>query len=659
MQSLASALAGYIGAHPGLATLLVFLLAASESVVLVGALVPGTAILVALSAMIGMGRLPLWPILAAAVAGAVAGDGFSYWIGHHWRERIAAVWPFSRHPALLERGHAFFARHGAKSLFVARFTPGVRAVIPVLAGSAGMAPGRFIVANVGSALVWAPSHVLPGALAGLGLGIAGRVSGRLLALLVVLALAAAVAVLLLRLILRLLLPRAGRLRLELVQALRQRPTSAGRRLALLLLDPQDGLRPLLLPGLPLAGLVVAFVALTEEVLDRAGVTRVDRALNNFFSELRSDPGDDAMIFLTSFGDWPVMVATVTALSGSVLLQGRRRLAGALALVMGFCAALTTVLKVALGVARPGPPQPGLEAFGFPSGHASAAVTLFGLLAWMALSGGSPAVRRHLPPLLATMAALIAASRLYLGAHWPSDVLGGLLLGLSLVLLTALAFRNRPPQATGGALAAALCTFLATGALWAIWHGPAAEQRYARSAPPLVELSREAWLSGGWRSLPRARLDLAGEGDEEPIVLQWAGPEGALEAALRAEGWEPAVVPTLVTLGRFLGRNSAADLLVLPRLDDGRRPRLLMIRPELGDGAGRRAVLAAWPSGVEVDGIPLLLVGLWQERISHPLSLVTFVDEVEGTMAPLQLPDVVACRDGAYAVLLGPTGDTCG
>ena len=117
----------WLAANPALAVGIVFLLAASESLVIIGALIPGTAVLLALSAAVGLGQLPFWPILIGAIAGAIAGDGLSYWLGHRYRDDIVRVWPLSRHPGVLDKGRAFFARHGGKSVLIARFTPARRA----------------------------------------------------------------------------------------------------------------------------------------------------------------------------------------------------------------------------------------------------------------------------------------------------------------------------------------------------------------------------------------------------------------------------------------------------------------------------------------------------------------------------------------------------
>lgn len=167
MTEIVGAVSGLIAAHPGLTWAIAFLVAAGESVVVVGAFVPGTPILLAIGAAGSLGHVSLTGVIVAAILGAVLGDGVSYWIGHRHRDRLLAGWPFAMRPALLARGQAFIARFGVPSVALARFLPGVRAVVPVVAGMFGMRPLPFYAANVASALVWAPVHILPGALVGL------------------------------------------------------------------------------------------------------------------------------------------------------------------------------------------------------------------------------------------------------------------------------------------------------------------------------------------------------------------------------------------------------------------------------------------------------------------------------------------------------------
>lgn len=90
-----------------------------------------------------------------------------------------------------------------------------------------------------------------------------------------------------------------------------------------------------------------------------------------------------------------------------------------------------LLKIAIGRARPES-----AAFGFPSGHATAAAAFFGAVLYLA---GSlrPASRRALRALAVACIVLVGLARIILRAHWPSDVLGGITLGLGLATIAAL------------------------------------------------------------------------------------------------------------------------------------------------------------------------------------------------------------------------------
>jgi undecaprenyl-diphosphatase len=104
-----NALLAFITYHPGLAYGLIFLVSFSESLALVGLLMPGTVIMFGVGAVVATGSLGLAPVLLLAMAGAIAGDGISYWLGHYYKERLVEIWPFSRYPEMLKKGEAFFS----------------------------------------------------------------------------------------------------------------------------------------------------------------------------------------------------------------------------------------------------------------------------------------------------------------------------------------------------------------------------------------------------------------------------------------------------------------------------------------------------------------------------------------------------------------------
>jgi membrane protein DedA with SNARE-associated domain len=158
-------LIAFVSAHPELAYLTLFLAALLEAVPVVGSLVPGSTIILALSALVPGGELKLGPVFAAAIAGALVGDGTAFWVGHRSQREILSAWPMTNYPRVVAQSEAFFNRWGALAVFFARFVPPIRAFVPITSGALGMPPLRFYGVNIPAILVWAAAHILPGVLA--------------------------------------------------------------------------------------------------------------------------------------------------------------------------------------------------------------------------------------------------------------------------------------------------------------------------------------------------------------------------------------------------------------------------------------------------------------------------------------------------------------
>ena len=173
MESFFSALVNFVSAHPHYAHIAVFLLALSEAIPVVGTVVPGSTLVVAISALATSADVNPWILLIAATTGAIAGDGFSFWLGQRYRGTILNTWPLNRYPQLIVQSEKFITRYGVASVFLARFTAVVRAFVPLISGILQMSPRQFYVANILSAVTWAPAHVFPGVVLAMVLQLSG------------------------------------------------------------------------------------------------------------------------------------------------------------------------------------------------------------------------------------------------------------------------------------------------------------------------------------------------------------------------------------------------------------------------------------------------------------------------------------------------------
>lgn len=161
--------AAFIARHGVWAGPLLGLMTFGESLVLVGAFVPATALMAATGVLVAADVLSPAPVLFWGCVGAILGEALSYHLG---RRAGPAIW---RHRGLrsqrksVARARLYFRRYGATSIFLGRFLGPLQAVVPLTAGATGMGQGRFHVANVLSALIWTPAMLAPGYVAAGGL----------------------------------------------------------------------------------------------------------------------------------------------------------------------------------------------------------------------------------------------------------------------------------------------------------------------------------------------------------------------------------------------------------------------------------------------------------------------------------------------------------
>lgn len=150
------AVLAFVREYRALMPIVVFILAFGESLAFVSLIFPFWGMLVALGALVGAsGSLDFWLVMTAAAVGAALGDWLSYWLGYHYHDQIARMWPLNRYPDLLPKGRKFFDKWGAWAIVIGRFSGPLRASVPIVAGAVEMPAMTFQIANWTSAFLWA------------------------------------------------------------------------------------------------------------------------------------------------------------------------------------------------------------------------------------------------------------------------------------------------------------------------------------------------------------------------------------------------------------------------------------------------------------------------------------------------------------------------
>jgi membrane-associated protein len=152
-------LAVFVQDHGAWVYALLFAVIFCETGLVVTPFLPGDSLLFVVGALAAVGGMQIGLVIAILVAAALCGDNVNYWVGRTVGRKLAARWI---NPAHLQRTHAFYDRHGGKTIIIARFMPIIRTYVPFVAGLGAMPYGRYLAFCVAGALLWVVSLTLAG-----------------------------------------------------------------------------------------------------------------------------------------------------------------------------------------------------------------------------------------------------------------------------------------------------------------------------------------------------------------------------------------------------------------------------------------------------------------------------------------------------------------
>ncbi len=567
----------WVQIHPVLAGLLVFLLTFTESLAVIGMLVPGSVLMTTFGALVGAQIMPATSTIVWAMAGAVAGDALSYGIGYYYKEHLREIWPFRAYPQWLAKGEAFFQHHGGKSVFLGRIGP-LRAFVPIVAGMLHMRPWQFFAANVPSSILWAPLYMLPGILLGAAsLELPPAVATRYLAYLFLILLVLWLCGWLIKRIFFWLLRLADRALDRLWGFCQNHPTL--KPICVVLHDPYhpDGHGQLTL-ALFFIITSALFLILFCSIITHGILTAWDEPIHQFLRSLYTPWGEKLGIIVTLIGWRKVIIYTIPTVFIFLLLCRRWRAAIHWGLAGFLCAGSVGFFKKVYQSPRP----PGLtfpiHSSSFPSGHTTLAVTLFGFLAVL-IARDLPRGRRGTTYVCAAITAgAVGLSRLYLGAHWSTDVIGAILLGLAITILVTISYRRQatPPVNRVGVL---VTFFLTLAIAWSYYYITDFKDTVRRYTPiwPSQTMTQPQWWEQNNTELPLYRNNRFGH-PQQIFNVQWVGPLHLLKSHLKKNGWQTIHAKNLQdAIMRLAKKPEERKLPFLPMLYLGKRPVFIMFK----------------------------------------------------------------------------------
>jgi membrane-associated protein len=146
--------------------LILFAIVFAETGLVVTPFLPGDSLLFAAGALAAIGSLDLWLLVVLLIGAAILGDTVNYWVGAWIGPRAFSGNVKFLRKDYLDRTHAFYEKHGGKTIILARFVPIIRTFAPVVAGVGQMEYRRFLFYNVAGGIGWVTSMTWAGYLLG-------------------------------------------------------------------------------------------------------------------------------------------------------------------------------------------------------------------------------------------------------------------------------------------------------------------------------------------------------------------------------------------------------------------------------------------------------------------------------------------------------------
>ncbi|RZA17941.1 MAG: phosphatase PAP2 family protein, partial [Lysobacteraceae bacterium] len=348
--------------------------------------------------------------------------------------------------------------------------------------------------------------------------------------------------------------------------------------------------------------------------------------------LRNPLADRLMATLAAIGSAPVLGAgTIAAL---LWLAWRKRWMAAAHWLGAIAVGLLLTVGLQALVDMPRPPT-AAAGFGFPSIAVTMTTVVFGFFAVL-VAREFPGRQRVWPYLVAGVAtALVAFARLYLGAHWLSDVVAGVLLGVVWLLVLGIAYRRHSTRTF--LIRPLVAVFYGCLALALAWHAPrSADATLAEFSPPAPRqlLAMETWWTQGL-------------GDPRRFDVEIAGDLGRVQQRLQAQGWHAQAPADWVSVLGLLDDELRQDEApVLPRGLDGHPEHLLLRRTRAqGDGID---VLRLWPAPARLQDGTALWVGRYEHMRSRKVLRLLMLWQPVPERLPADLPDTLAAFEHVRA-----------
>jgi undecaprenyl-diphosphatase len=532
-----------------------FLAALFETTIGLGLILPGSTIILFLGALSARGNLHVGELICFAISGAIIGDNINFYLGRRYGAKWLHGGFWLLKPDHMEKAKYFMDAHGAKSIFLGRFIPSVKEIVPFIAGSVRMQPRIFMFWNVLGAVGWGVEWVIAGYIFAQSLNLAVVWLSRAGLFFAFLLIFGGILY-----VFKWLIVRNGK-QFFIISASLCRSIKAAviknEHVALWIQNHPRSISFLkarfdtaVFSGLTLSILTLAFIyvaalfgGIVEDLITADPIVAADIRIANLLSTLRTDTLTHVFTWITVLGKSKLILGFMAISVGLFWLWRKHHYILPFLITVVGSETFTHIGKLAFHRPRPETAVYAEHSFSFPSGHATIAVAFYGFAGYLTARfahGWNRKANIFFTTMLLII--MIGFSRIYLGVHYVSDVWSGYLVGAMWLIITISLsewFRQKEkdersiPPVAGARPISFVLVFIAVAfyVAFSLNYHPTPAPVISNSTV-VVQQSMNVFTNGRMKYTET----LVGERQEPLNFIFLAKNDGELVAALRQAGW---------------------------------------------------------------------------------------------------------------------------
>lgn len=526
-------LAAYMAQNQNIGIFIAGLIACAESMAIVGSIIPGSVTMTLVGTMIGSGILDIKLSFSAIIFGAFIGDYLSYWVGYYYRDNIKKFKIIQKNIEWMDYGEKFIKKHGVKSIVIGRFFGPMRSLIPLVAGVLGMRRWKFILGALPSVVLWAVIYLTPGIFIGaFALEMPTNLVFKFIGVFILLI----IAIIFISLSVNKLVSFLNKNQTKIAHMIWQRLMKNPGWMTINFFHC-DRLGPIQILKLSYALLLSIFsTSILVIIISSTSVNIFDLDVFNLMRNTYSITSYKIFTLVTFLGSKTVIIPSLLLTSLYLVYKNEYRLTRYILCLTGATSVMVELIKYFVMRPRPILSSTFTEPYSFPSGHVALSTAVFCFLILVFCHNIDNYKKSIAYKSVACILFAISFSRLYLCAHWLSDILFALSLGITNALVSSILYHRKPCNIPKKNiiiifLGSYFCAYGVTVCL--------NYNNYISSYDPPIFHQRTIKFNNWWGNIKETEVFRDNKFGHHvyPLNIQWLGKKEQIEAFLENNKWQ--------------------------------------------------------------------------------------------------------------------------